>query len=428
MKTPSMDRRTVLRGLGGIALSLPWLEAMASPGAAAPPMRMVCIGTSFGFVPDHFFPTEAGGDFEAPLYLKPLEQYRDRYTVFSQLDHGSFATGGHGGVHAFLSGILSSGAKNFSQRNISVDQVAASHIGADTRYSSMQFCPEVDPNNTLSWTSAGVAIPPVEKLRTIFEMLFVGTDPAAVDRLHRQHDDRASILDLVRQDAKRLESEVSAADKVQLDHYFTSVRALERRLAQSRAWVSKPKPGTDYVLHEGADELNFIDRVPLFYDLIRLALQTDTTRVVSFELSRIGKNSGGFPITRDYHRLTHHGMVESYLDELIIIEQYHMQQFARFVDELLSVKEDDGSTLLDNTMVLLGSGLGNGSSHSNRDIPLLLAGGGFRHGQHLRFDKDASGRTVTPASNLFLSMLQRFGVETDEFNLATGTLTGLEFA
>ncbi|MFT5131088.1 MAG: hypothetical protein ACI8W8_004723, partial [Rhodothermales bacterium] len=171
-----------------------------------------------------------------------------------------------------------------------------------------------------------------------------------------------------------------------------------------------------------AVRLDFVDRVPLYYDLMALALQTDSTRVITFEISDIGANSGGLPITKGYHQLTHHGKVPSYLDELLVIERFHSIQFARFLDQLAAIPEPNGKTLLDNSMALLGSGMGNASSHSNRDLPLLLAGGGFRHGQHLRFDRE------TPAANLFVSMLQRFGLETDQFNLATGTLTGLDLA
>lgn len=203
---------------------------------------------------------------------------------------------------------------------------------------------------------------------------------------------------------------------------------MEKRLTQSAAWLDRPKPQVSYEVPRDANELDFTDRVPLYYDLMVLALQTDSKRVITLELSDIGSNHGGFPITKGYHQLTHHGKVASYLKELSIIERFHTSQFARFLDQLAAVTETNGKTLLDNTMALLGSGMGNASSHSNRDLPLILAGGGFRHGQHLRFEKDNARGSSTPAANLFLSMLQQFGVETDEFNLPTGRLTGLEVA
>ena len=274
----------------------------------------------------------------------------------------------------------------------------------------------------------------LDKFKLLKELGFDGvepsygdkTDPNELNILKRVHAEEKSILDLVRQDADRLMKRVGKNDQEKLDQYFTSVRELEKRLTQSEAWLDKPKPKGSYEIPNGADDMDFVDRVPLYYDLIALALETDSTRVISFELSDIGANSGGFPITKGYHQLTHHGKVESYIQELSIIERFHTQQFARFLDKLAAVQEPNGKTLLDNTMALLGSGMGNASSHSNKDLPLLLAGGGFKHGQHIRFEKDKSRGTQTPACNLFVSMLQRFGADVDQFNQSTGTLTGLE--
>jgi hypothetical protein len=375
-----------------------------------------------------FFPEQTGKDYETPLLLKPLEKHRRDFTVFSQLDHGAEAVGGHTGVHAFLSGILSKHAKGFKEGNVSVDQKAAAHVGAATRYPSMQFTSGAGSNNQLSWTTSGVAIPPLEDLATIHALLFQESGPQERSVLKQLHDEQRSILDLVRTDADHLRKRVGREDQAKLDQYFTSVREVEQRLVQSAQWLERAKPKVAYTVPDDADALDFADRVPLYYDLMTLALHTDSTRVVTLEISDIGGNAGGLPITRGYHQLTHHGKVESYIEELAIIETYHTTQFARFLDKLAAVNEPNGRTLLDNTMTLLGSGMGNASSHSNRDLPLLLAGGGFKHGRHLRFEKDKSRGSGTPAGNLFLSMLQRFGVETDTFNLATGTLNGLEVA
>ena len=197
-------------------------------------------------------------------------------------------------------------------------------------------------------------------------------------------------------------------------------------MVQSERWLSRPKPVTDYRLPKDPTSLNFIDRVPLYYDLMDLALQTDSTRVVTLALADIGANYGGFAISRGYHQLTHHGKVPEYITELSIIEQFHMEQLARFLVKLKSIEEPNGRTLLDNTMVLFGSGMGNASSHSNKNLPLLLAGGGFRHGEHKSYFKDQSKKATVPAANLFVSMLQQFGMEVDQFGLSSGTLTGLE--
>ena len=227
----------------------------------------------------------------------------------------------------------------------------------------------------------------------------------------------------MREDAGRLQRRLGREDQQTLEGYFTSVRALERRLEQSIQWMDRPKPLPERLLPKGVDELDFMERVPLFYEMMGLALKTDATRVITLGLTDLGPNLGGFPITRDYHQLTHHGKVPSYLEELSVIERFHFQAFGRFLDQLEGEVQSDGRTLLDHSMVLLGSGMGNASSHSNKNLPLLLAGGGFRHGQHLQFRQG-----LTPASNLFVSMLQRFGVETDRFNLSTGSLSGLDVA
>ena len=410
-------------------MALPHLDIMGAVNKTAwVPMRMVCVGTNFGFVPQLFFPTGVGRGYTMSELLNPLAHHRENFTIFSQLDHGAEGVGGHGGVHAYLSGVLAKNSKGLKEGNISIDQKAAQFVGANTRYASMQFTSGSTAGNLLSWTNSGVAIPPVQDLRALYSLLFQKSDPQEINLLKRAHAEEKSILDLVKSDADRLMGRVGKLDREKLERYFTSVRELEKSLTQSEAWLDRPKPKVSYALPNSADEMDFVDRVPLYYDLIALALETDSTRVITFELSDIGANSGGFPITKGYHQLTHHGKVESYLEELSIIEKFHTRQFSRFLNKLAAVEEPNGKTLLDNTMTLFGSGMGNASSHSNKDLPLLLAGGGFKHGQHLRFEKDKSRGVETPACNLFVSMLQRFGLEIDHFNFSTGTLTGLEIA
>ena len=416
----NLNRRAFLRGAGGALVALPHLNVIAKE-AKAVPMRMVCVGTNFGFVPNLFFPKETGSDFKAPELIQQLEQHKRNFTVFSGLDHGTEGVGGHGGVHAFLSGVLSKNSRGLPEKNVTVDQKAAAHVGAATRYPSMQMTAGSGGGSILSWNTAGVAIPPIRDLRLLFAMLFQATGKGQLNVLKRAHRQQVSILDLVRPDARLLQKRIGIEDREKLDQYFTSIRSLEKRLTQSAAWLDRPKPKVSYSLPDEADEMDFVDRVPLYYDLAVLALQTDSTRVITVEFSDLGPNTGGFPVTRSYHQLTHHGKVASYIKELSIIERFHTKQFGRFLDKLSAVREPNGRTLLDNTMALLGSGMGNASSHSNKNLPLLLAGGGFKHQGHLQFE---SGKT--PASNLFVSMLQRFGMETDSFNRSTGTLNGLQ--
>ncbi len=278
----------------------------------------------------------------------------------------------------------------------------------------------------ISWSAAGVSIPPVTNVETIYDLLFQKVDPRLRQSTQAKYAARTSILDLVRTDAEYLQRKVGTRDRDKLDRYFTSVREVEKRLIQASQWLDRPKPTVDYRLAAAANDLDFIDRVPLYYDLMALALQTDSTRVITLALGDIGANYGGFKISRGYHQLTHHGKVPEYITELSVIEQFHTTQIARFLEQLKVVQEPNGKTLLDNTMVLFGSGMGNASSHSNKNLPLVLAGGGFRHGEHKSHFKDEAGRQATAASNLFVSMLQRFGVETDKFGLSSSTLTGLE--
>lgn len=431
MNLSPINRRHFLRGIGGTALALPHLEAMAAVDPskeAAVPTRMLCVGNNFGFVPQLFFPEETGADYKLPSLLEPLGDHRGNFSIFSQLDHGTEGVGGHGGVHAFLSGVLSKNSNGFVEANITLDQKAAAHVGGATRYPSLQFAYGASVGNRLSWSASGVAIPPIEQLSKIFALLFQAPESKDLGEIREVHAQQRSILDLVRVDADSLSRRIGKADKEKLDQYFTSVRELEKKLVQSSNWLDKPKPKVDFELPKGSDDFEFVDILSYYYDLIALALQTDSTRVVSFEVSGIGDNSGGLPLTRGYHQLTHHGRVESYIEELSIIEKTQTKAFGNFLTKLKDIQEPNGKTLFDNTMTLFGSGMGNASSHSNKDIPLLLAGGGFKHGQHLRFEKDKARGTHTPACNLFVSMLQRFGMEIDQFNTSTGTLTGLDVA
>ncbi len=417
----------MLRGTGGALLALPHLDAMsASTSKSEVPKRLACVGLNFGVVPQLFFPEQIGRGYELTDRLLPLGKLREDFTVFSGLDHGVNAQGGHGGVHAYLSGVLSKNSAGMPEANISIDQKAAQLVGAQTRYPSLQLASGNDPNNVISWTASGVAVPPLVNVETIYRVLFQRVDPSLRASNQEKIAARMSILDLVKTDADYLNQKVGARDRRKLERYFDSVRSVEKRMLQSSEWLDRPKPIVDYRLPAGATSLDFVDRVPLYYDLMSLAFQTDSTRVATLALADIGANYGGFNISRGYHQLTHHGKVPEYITELSIIEQFHMKQIARFLTQLKSIEEPNGKTLLENSMVLFGSGMGNASSHSNKNLPLILAGGGFQHGEHKSFFKDQEKKVASPAGNLFVSMLQRFGVETDSFGTATSTLNGLE--
>lgn len=416
-------RRTFLRG-AGLTLALPILQrdadllAKVAP-ARKSPMRMVCVANPLGFVGNNFFPKKAGRLKELSPLLEPLAEFKSQISVFSNLDHG--VTGGHQGVHAFLSGIRDNESANWEARNITVDQRAAELGLGETRFPSIVASVGANSGELecrSSWTRAGVNIPPLTELLPLFDALFITRN--AKDRAKQRvaFKKHASVLDAVRQEAQSLERELGKVDREKLDEYLTSIRSVETKLEVTKQWLDKPKPRVCMEPPEANQA--FTRRLPLFYDLIRLALVTDSTRVASLSIP------GNLPVADlglqgNYHAFSHHGKTDRLLKPLFTIEKFQMQQLARFLKSLQDAKLPDGQTLLDQTMVLAGSGMGNASSHSNKNLPVLLAGGGFKHGQHHVMPEESHRRV--PLGNLFTTMLHQFGdAETEKFNKATGDM------
>lgn len=417
-----LPRRTFLKA-AGVSIALPALESMsrAVERPEAAPMRMVCIGNEFGMYPGAFWPKQAGPDYELTELLKPLEPHRPDFTLFSHLDHG--LKGGHFAVHTFLTGVKAADARGMPDGGISLDQRAAEFVGSATRFPSLTIGSEggLHGGCQMSWTRTGTRVPPIPGPRELFRALFVDDDAKAKQQATDRIDLHDSILDLVLDDAKSLKRRVSKADGQKLEEYFASVRDVEAKLQLDRRWqqVAKPRPGIPEPENEG-----LVRDLPKLYDLIALALQTDSTRVATLEIggSFAARDLG---IRKGYHSLSHHGHLAESLKLLVEIERYQMEQFARFLEKLRNIQEPGAEgSLLDSSIVLLGSGMGNANSHTNTDLPVILAGGGFRHGQHLQLPKN--NRQRLPLSNLYVSMLQRFGVETDRFATSSGTLRGLE--
>lgn len=416
-----INRRTFLRGTG-VALALPLLEAMRWPvraaNAAPAPMRMVCVANPLGMLPDAFFPTTAGAGYAMPASLQPLEPHRADFTVFSNLDHD--VSGGHRAVHSFLSGLRDNDATDWPERNISVDQRAAEFVGARTRFSSLVVSPGPDDGGDvackMSWTRNGVNVPPIAKATELFRALFMEEDAAALQQRAAAYDLNGSILDAVNGHAKLLERRLGKSDREKLDEYLTSVREVERKLGMSKAWLNKPKPKVDLAPPEDGA---FTHALPIFFDLLTLALQTDSTRVAALGIPGT-LDTRDLGLSGGYHGFSHHGKAEVLQRGLLIIEGFQVKQLARFIEKLTTIREADGQRLLDRTMVLFGSGMGNGSSHSNKRLPVLLAGGGFKHGEHKVFP--GVQQRQMPLCNLYTTMLQRFGLEVSRFNKATGTL------
>lgn len=416
----SINRRRFLRGIGGASLALPLLE-IGAVGESAP-MRLVAGAIFYGFLPGYFHPPTTGRNYEMPKVLKELEAHREAFTIFSGLDHN--LTGGHGSTKYFLNGIPVSHARGYAESNISVDQKAALHVGGQTRYPSLVLGCETYGSHALSWTRNGTPKPVISQPSRLFRLLFRKSDARTLSREKREFADRRSILDLVNDQAKAFRQDLGKEDAAKLEQYFTSVRELEQRVEQSEAWLGREKPATKYALPEDADVLPLRDKAGIFYDLMALALQTDSTRVITLSFSGLGKDSGRIEgVKQGYHSLSHHGKVPETIDELALIEAFYLREFGRFLGKLKEVREPNGRTLLDNTMALFGSGMSNGNSHSNRDLPVILAGGGLRHGEHRQYARN--GRKSVPLCNLFVTMLQRFGLEVDQFNTSTGSLSEL---
>ena len=416
MKT---NRRTFLQA-AGVSVSLPLLESFGASSVEAPPKRMIAINQDLGFIPKLFFPNNAGRDYELSPYLEKITEHREQFTVFSGLSHPG-VDGGHRADKTFLTAAPHPGRASF-RNSISLDQVMANEVGNKTRFRSLSL--GINDVRSLSYTQAGVEIPTIKSAADLYKKMFLQGDrnamEAQLDRLQR----KGSILDVVLGQSSRLSKRVSDSDRQRIDQYQTAVRSLEQRLTDAKAWEARPKPTVDEAMPEyPEDKKEFFEMVRMMNDMCRLALQTDSTRVITLFLGSVrtpgvtfddGRTLGG------YHNLSHHGKDEVKLSRLEEIENAQMELFGEFLRDLKSVNEVDGN-LLDNTMVLYGCHMGDANIHNNSNLPVILAGGGFRHGQHLAFNSQNN----TPLCNVFVSMLQNMGVETDRFASSTGSLTGL---
>lgn len=405
-----LNRRAFLRGTG-VAMALPLLDAMQPAfGASQPelPRRMVAIETNMGILPQYFFPEKAGTDYALAPYLQRLSKFRNQLTVFSGVSLPG-VTGGHAAEKCFLTGTPHPERGGF--RNwVSLDQFAAEQIGSRTRYSSLVLGVG-NEGQTLSYTRSGAPIPIERSPRKLFEKLFVQGKPSEVAAQLEALRQGRSTLDFVAVEAKRLNQALSPADRSRLDQYFTAVRDLEQRLASAEAWEQKPKPKMDAKPPEDVkDYREFARQMRVMFDVVKLALETDSSRLVTV-----------FVDTTVIHNITHHGNRPEVLAELKAKEEGQFDSLAALLAALADTKEQ-GQTLLDRTMVLYGTCMGSANSHSNTNLPVLLCGGGFKHGQHLAFD---TGNNY-PLTNLYVSMLQRLGIETREFSTGKGTIRGLE--
>jgi len=418
-----LSRRNFLR-TAGVSVALPWLDAFAPPralGAAAKPRRrVVCINTPLGLHPPFFFPQKAGKDYELTPYLEVLKDLRNDFTVISGLSHPEVGPS-HDSNYSFLTGAPHPERRAGFRNTISLDQLAAEHIRGETRYSTLALSCE---GFGLSWTRSGASVPSHSWPSSVFAALFLEGRPDEVQAQARRLRDGQSILDAVRDQAKKIQPDLGANDRDKLDEYFTSVRELEQRLVQAEEWAKKPKPKVDAKppqnIVNGAD---LIGKTRLWFDLIHLALQTDSTRLITLQLLGTSSVPPVQGVSFGHHDLSHHGRDPVKIEQLKKVELAKMKTLADFLAKLKETKEEDAN-LLDRTTVFFSSNLGDASTHGVKNMPILLAGGGFKHGQHLAFDQ----KDGPPLCNLYVSMLQRLGIEADKFGSSTGTLTGLETA
>jgi hypothetical protein len=425
----SLPRRQFLRGVG-VALGLPLLDAMAPSFARASespvPRRFFGICNNLGLLPEKFFPeaSSSGRNYQLSPYLEHLAAHRDDFTVLSGVMHPD-VDGGHPADNCFLTAAPHPSSGGF-RNTISLDQFAAERLGNQTRFPSLTLGVNVSQGQrSLSWTRGGVLIPSEEKASAIFKRLFITGTKEEVQAQVRRLALGQSIMDTVADQTRSLEKNIGPTDRARLDQYLTGVRDLEHRLVSASEWETRPKP----VVKETApidptDPRAYMEKVRLIYDMARLAFETDSTRFVALMLDSVNSPAitvDGQPTDDGYHNLSHHGKNPAKLAQLERIDRSHMKLLAQLFDDL-KARSEGSETLLDRTMILYGSNLGSANTHLTNNLPVLFAGGGFRHGQHLAFDREWN----YPLPNLFVSVLHRLGIEEDRFASGTGTMRGLE--
>ena len=413
-------RRRFIQG-AGVTLAIPQFESLLSKSDAAeatsqPIKRLICLTNNYGVYQKAFFPTESGPDYTIPPTLQPLAKHRHDFTVFSNLDHG--LTGGHACVPTFLNGIRPDMAAGFPEGNISVDQKAAEFVGTATRYSSMTL--KVKENNQVSFTRTGVQVPAVD-VTGMYRKLFLEDSAEAKQQERLRLKRHRSILDTVRERVGAVGQELGRQDQIKFSEYLDSVRSLEKKITQQQPWIDRPKPKTD--LSEPRPARQSPDEMKIMMELIAAAIETDSTRIVTLAT---GFANGDFGLQGGYHGFSHHGEVAEKTEALMQIERNQIAQMSYLID-LLKSKDDplNGGSLFDHTMILFGCGMATGT-HSCKNMPLVLAGGGFDLGEHRVMP--AAPHQRVKACNLLLSILQNFGLEVDRFGTSTGTLTGLNWS
>ena len=403
-----LPRRTFLRG-AGVAMALPALDCMVPAFAAQQgqraPRRMVAINFELSFHPPNLIPEKSGRDYKLTPYLEPLADLRKDFTIISGTSHPE-VDGGHAASKSWLTGAPHPGAANF-KNTISIDQLAARQIGLQTRFAYMAM-----GGGGISVSANGVPIPAHAYPSKHFEAMFLEGRPHEKARQIERLREGQSVLDTVLENARRMRSRIGKRDARKLDEYFTAVREAEQQLQKSEQWQHKPKPKVNVEPpRDIRDKNDIINRARQLYDVMFLAIMTDSTRLITYTVGDSNSVATLPGVSMNYHDLSHHGRDPEKLKQLARVESEHVKAFGDFLRRLKEAEEGDAD-LLERTMVLMGSHMHSGA-HDNRNLPILLAGGGFQHGQHLAFDRDNNA----PLANLYVSMLQRLGLEVERFRL-----------
>ncbi|MBL8220794.1 MAG: DUF1552 domain-containing protein [Bryobacterales bacterium] len=413
-----MERRRFLHA-GFASVALPALEAFGGSKAPAKQARtFVSVGAYLGWHAPAFYPKQTGAGYEMPPLLEPLAEHREHFSVFSGLDHR--APNGHDAWNNYLCGKVPG--------SYSLDQVIADRIGQKSRFPSLHLiagASEHTNGRQMSYTKEGVPLPEIERPSVLYKRLFMSQADRA--RVAYVLSSGKSVLDDVLDEAKRLQAGLPASDRAKLGEYFESVRGVEKRMSRRIETIDEPIPQPDYKLPE-TDPITpnlMMEAEQVLYDLMALAIQTESTKVMTFGLYGLGQvfTIDGRPLSAGYHALSHHGNDPGMMRDLVKLERSHMLQLAGFLKQLREKKDAQDRPLLDSTIVLVGTGMGDASRHSNQNLPTLVAGGGFQHGRHVAIDRNASDAPLL--GDLYVTLMQRLGMEIGEFSNASRNLNHL---
>jgi hypothetical protein len=418
---PALGRRQFLRSASAL-IALPALEALGGTSASAAttaahkPKNFVAIGSYLGWHQPAFFPKSVGKDYPMPAILEPLEPLREEFTIFSGLDHR--APNGHKAWSNFLCG-NTPGA-------YSLDQQIADQAGGKTRFASLELATGMGEGaKSMSFTKQGVGLPTTIRPSVLYRQLFASQASRA--RTEYLLKSGQSSLDSVLSDAKRLQAALPQRDKDKLNEYFDSFRSVEKKMARQLSALDQPVPEPSYKLpsYDPITPNLQMEAGTIMYDLMALALETESTHVISLFLDGLGQvfAINGEVLKAGYHALSHHGNDPEMIRDLIAIERAHMDCFAGFLRQLSEKKNPQGISLLDDTVILVGTGMGDASRHSNANLPILVAGGGFSHGQHIAIN--AKTPDAPKLGDLYITLKQRLGLETDSFSNASRNLNHL---